>query len=297
MLRRLAWAPLILVGLLPVAGCVSAVLWATRIASPIDWNRQDRIELQLRFDSIGRPGTIVSVASQDVLAICDSGSALSLIGRATANASGALVKSAGSGKDSVEDVLVRFGPGSIKSPLVGVSDELGDIGFLFGQQLFSQAVVDMDFAASRLTLINPDAFVPPRMDPVSVKLIYSRPTIQLRVNESKSEICAVIDTGFNSGVALTPKLATDLALPTIPGQSAILLGLDGTPTKVRALVPLHEVQFGERISHAVPVFGGVPNDTIRCPNLLGMSILSGYHVIFDLKKPRIWLLPFTGEAN
>ncbi len=273
---------------------MSTLLWVMRKASPLDWNGQDRIELPLRPDSLGRPGAMVSIANQDALAVLDSGAAISAIGRAMATSTGLHVKSVDHGHEALESVSIALKSGSIKFPLVPISDGLGDAQFIIGQELFSQAIVDIDFDARRLTLIKSDAFVAPDSKPVAVKLIYSRPTVQIKVNGGKSEICAVIDTGFNSGIALTPTLVKELALPTIPGRTTVVQGIDGKPRSVPVLAALNEVQINGQTIRGVPVVGSVPGDETRCANLVGMAILSGYRLIFDLERAHMWLLPRSG---
>ncbi|MEJ0098801.1 MAG: retropepsin-like aspartic protease [Pseudomonadota bacterium] len=238
---------------------------------------------------------MVSIANQDALALFDSGSAISTIGRTMATSTGLHIKSVDQGYEAVEGVSVTLKSGSIKFPLVPILDGLGGVQFVIGQELFSQAVVDIDFDAQRLTLIKPEAFVAPDSSPMPVKLVYSRPTVQLQVNGGKSGICAIIDTGFNSGIALTPELAKEFALATDQGQTTIVQGIDGRPRSVPLIAPLDKVQFGGRTLRNVPAVGAVPSEERHCPNLVGMAVLSSYHVIFDLKRERIWLLPRSGS--
>ena len=284
---------------LPLGGCVStlasAYLWGIRAASPVNWNGHDRIELPLMPESGNRPAVTVQVMGKPVLALLDTGSPVPTMRPATATATGAQVKSPGEGHREARDVLVQLGAASIKLSTVFVGEASTNAGISFGQELFSQAVVEVDFDTGYVTLIRPDAFIPPDVAPMSVRLSRSRPAVQLEVNGNGRRFCAIVDTGFDGGVAVTPDMAAELSLPTVPGTS-IGRGFGGKRAEGPALAPLDEVRMGDLLYGNVPVMGQVPNTDKKeaCRNLLGMAVLARHHLIFDMANHRIWLLPRSG---
>lgn len=300
---RFRWRPLaaalLIAVLYPLGGCQYLGNWATSHLSPIDWNGQTRIELPLT-SSFGRPPTVlVRVAGQDATALIDSGSSGPGMNRALATATGMRIRSSGpkaNGKrrQSVEDIPIELGSASSKILIATVDDRDDSPPIILGANLFLQAVVEMDFDARRVTLINPQDFSHPEQEPILVKLMNAVPTIRLKLNDNESEVCTIVDTGFFSGLAVTPEIASKHSLPIDPaGRKLVIRGAFGARYEQEALAPLDRLQIGDRLYRHVPIVYA-PSLLANCPNLLGMAILSQSRLIFDLKNRHIWLLPPSG---
>jgi len=186
-------------------------------------------------------------------------------------------------------VPVQLGAASLELDRVTIGEQTADTQFVIGPELLLQAVVDMDFDNGRLTIIRPDAWTPPTAAPLDVHLWWTKPTVQLRVNGREQPVCAVLDTGFNAGVALSGEVLDALALPRTAART-MLTGFGGVRWNAAVPAPLDEVRFGDEIIRNVPLTekSGAQWD---CPNLIGMALLSRHHLVFDLPHHRVWLLP------
>src|SRR5690606_41764057 len=109
-------------------------------------------------------------------------------------------------------------------------------------------------------------------------------------------LCAIIDTGFTGGVAVTDDDAKKLSLREHPAGGRVVYGGGDGETWVRPrLADLSEIHLGTLTFRNVPAAyarGGIG----ECGNLLGMEILSRHRVIFDLGNQRVWLLPRAAGA-
>lgn len=284
-------AALILTTTLALSGCASALLWAVRAASSLDWNGQDRIELPLVRDSVGHVGIPVTINGKETTAFLDTGAATAIMNPETAELTGVRVKSMTETAGMARTIPVQMGPALLEISLALATEGLRDTPFVLGAEFFSLAVVDMDIAAGRVTLIRPDAFVPPAAEPMEVDLNYARPIVDVRIEGHKKPICTVIDTGSPFGLALDTELARKLALPTVPGRTIRYSRIDGEVKETPVLAPLEEIRIGKRTFHNVPAFGQVERKGRDCGTLLGMAVLSRFHLIFDIKRSRMWLLP------
>ncbi len=191
---------------------------------------------------------------------------------------------------SQDHVAIEYGPVSQELAGVLVVDIPGYEEFIAGQNLFSQAVVELDFDRGLVTLIRPGAFIPPADKPLSVQFPVSVPTVQIKVNGHDEPVCAIVDTGFYGGVILSPKTVGKLALASIPGSKVRGGGVGGREYEAPALEPLKELRVGDRLYQDVPLAVD-PMSKGRCSALLGMKILSKHRIIFDLGNRRMWLLP------
>jgi hypothetical protein len=201
----------------------------------------------------------------------------------------------GQRREAAENVLVEIGAASSVLGLVVVGDHAdGDRRMSLGADLFLQAVVDMDLDARKLKIINPKAFTPPSQAPLPVKLLKGVPTVQLKLNGQRSDVCAIIDTGYNSGLAVTQDVVNKLSLPVDPsGRRLVTRAAFGQQYDQPALAPLKELRLGDFIFRDVQV-GHAPTESEQCVNLLGMAVLSQHRIVFDLQQKRIWLLPRSG---
>src|SRR5690606_16833841 len=118
----------------------------------------------------------------------------------------------------------------------------------------------------------------PTQAPLQVNLLMGVPTVQLKLNGHNSEVCAVVDTGYNSGLAVTPEVAKALSLPVDPsGRRLVARAAFGQQYEQPALAPLTEVRLGEFIYRDVQV-GHAPPEKEKCVNLVGMAVLSQHRI-------------------
>jgi hypothetical protein len=277
-----------------IGGCASLDTMAITRLSPMDWNGHTRIELPMTLDSVGRPTVPARIAGEPAMVLVDSGGGWPSMTPALAEAAGVRSDGAtvvnGHTYATVADLPLQLGPGSIDLHKVAIGHQTAETQFALGPELFLQAIVDMDFDAGRMTLIQPGAYKPPPGTPIPVQITWAKPTVQLRVNGHARQVCAILDTGFNSGVALSGEVLDALALPQAAGHTT-LTGLGGRRWNVPSLAPLDEVGFSNQLYRDVPVTEKKSDVAWPCPNLLGMAVLSRHRVIFDLKNERVWLLP------
>ncbi len=279
---------LLLTLLLP--GCTSIYIWAVHASSPLAWNEHTQIDLTLVLDSRGRPAIPVQVHDQNILALLDSGAALPTMREDAAVALDLRTQKTSNVTRLDEDLQVTIGPATIDLSEVWIGHASADSQMAFGQELLSQAVVDMDFPNRRLSLIHPDAFTPPAADHISVGLRYSRPSVKFTIGDFDDVLCGTIDTGFDGGLALSPRIVEQLSLPTQPGKSVVYQGFGGRRKVASALMPLPEVTIAGHVFRDVTVVGAVPDESADCGNLIGAAIVSRQRVIFDLENRRLWFL-------
>ena len=281
---------MLILSALPLGGCMTTPVAATRAAPPISWNGQDRIDLPLTLNSNGHPTVPVSIRGRNVVALLDTGSSVTIISPAFAAGIDMTVNDYGISSDQV---AIEYGP--VSQELVGIYVTNIPMGpdVLAGQNLFSQAVVEFDFDRNLVTLTRPSAFTPPTDEPISVQYVDDLPTIQIKVNGRDKPVCAIVDTGFNGGIFLSQKAVNELALPSISGSAMSSPGVGGAMREVRAMEPLKELRVGDQLYRNVSAAVGLGSGRGRCAMsaLLGMEVLSKQKIIFDLGSRRMWLLP------
>lgn len=295
MKRQSAHLALVVI-LVAVSGCTSSILSVNQWASTLEWNGRDSIELPLTLDSRGRPTITVQVSGADVVALVDSGAPITNIGASAAERFN-LKTSGRKGRKYLDDALkVQLGAASIEVLTALVREGAGITQLSLGQEIFSKAIVEMDFEAGRFVLIHPNAFSAPAVPAVRVGRTYTRPDVHVQLPTAKRSICATIDTGFDSGLALPPKLVKELALPADPGgRRVVYSGFSRQRVEAEALEPIKELTFGGQSIRDIPVVGVVPNEDGGCDALLGMAVLSRYRLVFDMRNDRMWLLPRGSE--
>jgi len=269
-------------------------------ASPLNWNGQSSVELPLTLDRGRRPTVPVRVMGRDTIALLDSGSGIPAISRTVATDAGIGKLQAevnGQKVDTVSNVSLELGRISTVLPMAVLIDHNAERPLVVGAEIFLHAIVEMDFEAGRLRLFQPAAFTPPGAQPVPVMLWNSLPTLQLTINGQPRQVCAVIDTGFNGGVALSSEIVNALALPPDPaGGTRVARDGFGNRYERPLLAPLTDLRFGGLAYQNVPVTQSPPlPDAQQCGNVLGMAILYRLRLIFDLQNQRVWLLPRAGN--
>lgn len=269
---------------LPLAGC-APILWTLRASSDLDWSGNDRIELPLILDRAGHVGVPAKVQGVEVLALLDTGAGVPMINPATAAAIGVDVDAS-----VARGVSVQLGPASLRLPIAPVSEGIGNAQLILGAELFSKAVVDIDFNERRVTLIDPKTFSHPEEEPLLVDLSYGRPIAEIAINGKKPAICALVDTGSFFGVSFSQNLVEKLSLSSVPDQTTGYRRVDGKLQQTPALAPLGELRIGNWILDNVPAHSLAPNHNPPCGSVVGMAALSRFRLILDIGNGRIWLL-------
>lgn len=274
---------------------------AANTRSALEWNGQSSIELPLVHNR-GRYFVVASkVMGPSAMAGLDSGSSGAAMTQALAIAAG--VGRKGSKRvnneqyEAARDVRVQLGPAYLEVAKVPIADLPSDQPLLLGSALFSKAVVDVDVGSGVVRLIRPDAFVAPAVEPlplISWKLV---PTVELTLNHYQRPICAILDTGYSGGIALTSAAASELGLSGQPERSEVFVGVGGVQHAAQRLAPLEMLRIGELTYEDVEVHQmdrGLKREP--CGNLLGMSVLREHRMIFDMPGGRIWILPHSAGS-
>jgi predicted aspartyl protease len=288
---------LLMVLLAGLCACETVTKFALTTMSPLGWNAQTRIELPLVVDASRRPLIRTQIKGQDALALLDTGANFPAVSPALADATGAKKATLGKGKDKedvLEDVPVQLGPASIKLGYVRIGDMSEGELLVLGFAVFSQAIVEINFDTSRLTLVHPDAFTPPEGPALRVKTMHGVPTVDLKIDGHAKPVCTIIDTGTNAGLVLSTDVVDELALPRNPAFSAKGEGFDGKQMVATGLAQIGELRIGDHLFRNVPAMEVPPrvlHGRERCDSILGMALLSRYNLVLDMKKQRMWLLP------
>lgn len=282
----------LVVTLLVTGGCVSSFLSVNQWASTLEWNGRDSIELPLTLDNRGRPTITVQVSGIDVLALVDSGAPATFISPSAVKQLELKTETRKSARYLDDGLKVQLGAASIEVLTAFVGEGAGSAHLTLGQEIFSKAVIEMDFESRRFALIHPKAFSAPAAPAVKVGRTYTKPNVQVQLATATRSICASIDTGFDSGLALPSKLVKEFALPADPGgRRVVYSGFSRQRAEAEALEPIKELTFGGQSIRDVPVVGVVPNEEGECSALLGMAVLSRYKLVFDMRNDRMWFLP------
>lgn len=281
--------------LLPLGACKPAQGGrAVATVSPISWNGHERISLPLALNNNSEPSIPVRIASGEVPALLDSASTRAAMEPDLVSGLGAQLRGSIRANDrefpSAGKMSVQLGPLSLALESIVAAELPGSPRFLLGTELFRHAVVDMDFDAGQVTLIHPDSFAPPAGEPLAVRFEHGLYIVPLQLKGRVSPVCAVVDTGYDGGVAFTPEMVRELGLPTYPSRFRAPVGLGGARHVGTALVPMEQLRIGGQSYREVPVteIRPAPN---RCGNLLGMAVLHQHRLVFDLGRGRMWLLP------
>jgi hypothetical protein len=297
------WWPLMLLlsGLLSLTGCVHAPRKGSEQVPPgassvrysMDWNRESRIELPLMIDDSGMLRVALRRDGEEIEAIVDSAAAFPVVKPSAVGAAvlavGDLLPLNGRKKQAIRGLELQFGPAVLTTD-AAVSEFPGDSPLIIGFPLFMSSVVEMDFESGTLTLIRPAAFKPPQAKATGVKRSESLATLDARINGRDEPICAIVDTGYNSGFALPAAIVEKFGLPEDSRRNIVALGANNLRYEAKGLKPLAEVQFGDQRQTEVPADPLPPGFGQDC-GVLGLSVLSRYRLVFDLGNDRIWFLP------
>lgn len=172
-----------------------------------------------------------------------------------------------------------------------LADETGlGASLILGQDVLSEAVLDLDLKARRSRLVSPESHVlSPALRPVAVRR--SGTALTGEVTVEGAVIRAVIDTGASSLIALSRGAAEAAGLldgrPENESASIVLGGV----ARAR-VIQARTVTFGDDLWRevATPVFADAP-----LPNypdaLLGMEAFEGRELALDLARGRLHVSP------
>lgn len=279
-----------------------------------DQGRTDSGWLDFELFSQRRIFIPVTVQGRPVDAMLDSGAEVTVVDRAFAEEIGLVaqggVTAVGTGGSETVAIApgfdVRLGGAELKGVTVAIMDlspisqALGRrIPVLLGKEMMNQAITDIDFAARRIRLVAPEAFVPP---PGTVELALT-PVKGLRALpvsiEGGPTVMAMFDLGNGSPLALFPGYAAEARVMEGRRASAVMAGgLGGA-----APSPLFNL---ERLSIGGHVFENVPTTLRNAHGVwarddaaanVGLPIFSRFRVMVDFGGDRLFLQPGADMAK
>lgn len=250
----------------------------------------------------------VSVEGRTVDAMLDSGAEVTVVDRAFAEEIGLTgqggVTAIGTGGSETVSIArgfdVRLGGAELKGVTVAVMDlsaiaqALGrPVPVLLGKEMMNQAITDIDFAARRIRLVAPEAFVPP---PGTVELPLT-PVKGLRAVpvaiEDGPTVLAMFDLGNGSPLALFPGYAAEARLTEGRRVSAVMAGGVGGAAPA-ALFNLSRLSIGGHVFENVPATlrpaDGVWARDDAAANV-GLPIFSRFRLMIDFGGDRLFLQP------
>ena len=252
------------------------------------------------------PGT---VSGNDARVMLDSGAAITVLDLRFAERLGLRTRSAGTIRGIGGEAPLRLADGvdvavpgvSLRGATVAVLDlsEIADVmgrGFqvVLGAELFSRAVVKVDYPGRRVSFAPPQSYEPP--DTASSVTMYSRrgiPRVTCRYETLPEALCAV-DTGSNGTVNIVASYVDEHdMLADRPMVSTIATG--GVGGMIETLVStLRDFEFaGVSVSPAPASFmadaiGSLDTDEIV--GNIGASMLRSLVVVFDYPGMRFHVL-------
>lgn len=258
-------------------------------------------------DDAATPTVRVRLAGREVTALIDSGAQYSVIDRGLVEALGLtsffdmpLVAYGVGGQPQVGrgvtlDLQIgSLAAGGLRAAILDLGPLAAEAGLgaplVLGQDLLSEAVLELDMKRRRARLVDPDGHVvSTALRAVPVKRSGTALTAEVTVEGALMR--AVIDTGFSSLIALSQGAAEAAGLldgrPETAGSSIVLGGM----ARAR-VIEARTVTFGDDLWRGVatPVFVDSP-----LPNypdaLLGVAAFEDREVVLDLGRGRLHLAP------
>jgi predicted aspartyl protease len=181
--------------------------------------------------------------------------------------------------------MVLWNPGTRMFPVV------------LGSPLFLQAIVDIDFDADRLSIVQPESFNPPPEAPIAVSVWRGTPLVHMKIGNHPELVCAMVDTGFDGGLALSDDVVKELSLSYDSDGRRIVYaaGAAGVRQERRVLEVLPEVRLGGSVYTNVEATH-VP-ESGECLSRIGTGLLGQSRLVFDLKNRRMWVLPRASRSS
>jgi hypothetical protein len=282
-----------------IAALAAGMLASSAAARPTIWIRfeprlGDQVYLPVRLD--GHP----------ITALLDSGASQSVIDTAYAasiglKGHGAFANNGANGRETsghIDGTRLEVGDLTLRRLTLATLDLGTTLGpsrpMILGEEIFNQAVVDIDFARRRVAFRDPTHFIAPR-GAIEVPLIRDG---DLRLVPASIEggppALFEFDLGAAGTVVLSPAYARGAhLLDGRPTSQGTIFGVGGNGTETRAV--LRELTF------AGIGFGGIdahfpqtwPSGTFsdRVKGVLGAMVLSRFHLIVDYPHDRLYAFP------
>lgn len=185
--------------------------------------------------------------------------------------------------------------------LIELRNFLGtEVHGMFGYELFSKFVVEINYSQKLLTLHRPDRFkAPSRFREFDITVEDTKPFIELPILfEDGTEIIAklLIDTGASHSLLLHPEASDSIIIPSKTLDAHIGRGLGGDVEG--RIGRIKEIKFGDdyHFEDAITTFP-YPNsylDSLLSPQIfrhgsIGGGLLSRFNVIFDYPNNKLYL--------
>ena len=156
-----------------------------------------------------------------------------------------------------------------------------------GRDFFSRFVVDLDFERGTFALHDPQGFAPPT-DATEVRLMPRAGLMPAPVVMPGGRVIwALVDTGSDSPLIVSPGVANRLRLFRGRSTTAPLGGIGGGTVARIASVP--RITFGGVAFEDVPV--QAPPRGLGVDANLGLGILGRFHLWIDFPARRLWVRP------
>ena len=288
-----------LISSLVVSACQGGVASFLASGAPLNWDNAAETSLDFSFTSDGQVLATTMVRGQPARTLFDSGATISVLQPAFAETAAEGLPTAAVRFRSGRVPAVRFLPvelGTVSQELlnVAVAEMPGEADAIMGLEVFAQAVVEFDFDQLVMRIVRPDAFTPePGATPYRAGWSDLHPTLDIELADGVAA-CFVVDTGFNGSLTVSNEVAEAADFRADPSVTVQWRRPDGVTNVSQGLMNLPTLELGGATLENVPVTSLPPGVGGRCRNLLGMKILTGYKVAFDMPNDRIWFSPRPG---
>jgi predicted aspartyl protease len=169
---------------------------------------------------------------------------------------------------------------------------------ILGDEVFNEAIVDLDFPHRRVAFHAPGNYQPPA-GAVRVALARDGEDRLVPVSlDGEPAALFVMDTGFNGNLRIAPSLASRQKLLEGKASQAVTIGAIGGEAA-------GSIAYVGRVSLGGVSFDGVPalfsntwpsaSYTDRVEGLLGLGLLSHFRVIVDWPHDQLFLIPAADD--
>ena len=252
-----------------------------------------------------------AVNGHDVPMMLDTGAEVTLIDKALAEALGIVgegeIPAVGtSGSESValaRGVDIRLGAVTLKNLTVGIYDFAPlaaamkhPLPVLLGKEVMNEAVIDIDFAASRIRMVDRAAYRPTAAArEVALVTLTGLRAVPIRI-EDGPEVLGMFDLGSAKALTLFPSYVAEHGLldgrAVSEGSSHGVGGLSAVRTMT--VQRLHLAGFDlEDVAADVPEAHGIWVRDVAAANL-GLPLFSRFRLAIDFAGDRLFLTP--GDA-
>ena len=270
--------------------------------------RQAEGPIALPFDF--EPGQLilipVTVNGKPARAVVDTGTSVSVLDLAFAASIGVALGRSGRAAGLAGQVPVRLAHAAVDLggrplglrflavlDLSSISpDPSRPLQMILGADFFAGRVVELDFAARRMTLWPRRSFAVPAEAPLPLVTARGVPSVPIHLGGIAT--LALLDLGNAGSLVIDPDFAERGRL--LAGRrrsSTIVIGAEGSHEVTVAT--LADVALGPIDFHEVPAFM-VPKLGTKVPANVGLAVMSRFHLAIDLDGKRLWLRPNLDAA-